>query len=877
MADVAKVALELDNRAIVMSRAELEKLAVSGTVAGEKIKAALAGVTPIAQTVADRAKQVHATFTQFEQTQAPINRVSDAILRMRQTLNQVRADAQASQLAIADPFQKGEIAVNRVTAAMQRMQIAARQAQAGAMASQIGALDPFQSGGAGAGGGAARATTSIASFNRVAGQAALAMGGLSARTLILANALGNAAEKFAAIRAAQVATAAATGSTVTVMGTLRATLASINPLILAAVAGYAAYAITTKLLGDNTDELVESFERSGEAADRATAALRRFNDMQADLARQTARARSELEAFRRGGQTGLTGQQDFNRAVELVREWLVARGELSERSQAFDAVAHASFDRLFAGASRLVQTERLLALSIDKTTEATKRAADEQERRTRIANAAAERQLAQQRQFLIPGGSAGLFGIFIDLDALKRANEQLAITETRVERISRLSAEAAQRRQAQQRLFNVGNVGGFGVGPIVFDLDAFKIKEQSEQAAERLQTAFQTAFQNIAARGKASFGDLFNFIASASPAGSGLAIGFSAAANFADAVFGSASRAAEARRRFEEEVNSWNQTLDDWVTSLRNTGDDFGQQLADIEQRFREQMEALDRIRSQGIDVDLFSTETGERIERYADEEERLNQWRKEAIATLERLQEAERVRTRMSLEAELARAQGNDAEALRIERQLRLSEASEKFEQVLLKQIFAAQDAAAANAKLTESMESAKRIAEDLADFQNRLKLGSLSPLSPVAQLAEARRQFETMAALALGGDRSAAASLSGSSEAFLQASRGVNASSAGFVSDFNRVQAVIDAVRGRLGTEISDAQAQLRLSEKHIDIARDGVRIAADQRDLLSTQLKVLSDGFTALRDELLEIRASTDEQTRAIERNQEMAGAR
>jgi hypothetical protein len=93
-----------------------------------------------------------------------INRVTEAIIRMRQAASQRSADAFGAALAnqmnqaerAAMSLQRG---LEGVRAAQQRMTQSAQQSQASAMASQIAQLDPFQ--GAGAGG----AVAGKASFN----------------------------------------------------------------------------------------------------------------------------------------------------------------------------------------------------------------------------------------------------------------------------------------------------------------------------------------------------------------------------------------------------------------------------------------------------------------------------------------------------------------------------------------------------------------------------------------------------------------------------------------------------------------------------------------------------------------------------------------
>lgn len=119
----------------------------------------------------------------------------------------------------------------------------------------------------------------------------------------------------------------------------------------------------------------------------------------------------------------------------------------------------------------------------------------------------------------------------------------------------------------------------------------------------------------------------------------------------------------------------------------------------------------------------------------------------------------------------------------------------------------------------LEENVSASREVVTALQDFRDGLLLGEFSPLSPEDQLAEARRQFETLASAALGGDASAAGQLPEAANALLSASRGFNASNAGFVADFERVQSVVTQVQDAFG-------AQLPIAEQQLEAARAQVR---------------------------------------------------
>lgn len=111
----------------------------------------------------------------------------------------------------------------------------------------------------------------------------------------------------------------------------------------------------------------------------------------------------------------------------------------------------------------------------------------------------------------------------------------------------------------------------------------------------------------------------------------------------------------------------------------------------------------------------------------------------------------------------------------------------------------------------LRQSIEGLTRLIDSLAEFQGSLKLGDLSVLSPVQKLAEARRQYEEIYNKARLGNQDAANQLPAFAQAFLQASRSVNASGAAYQRDFARVVADTDEVMKLFEAQRTIAQKQL------------------------------------------------------------------
>lgn len=102
-------------------------------------------------------------------------------------------------------------------------------------------------------------------------------------------------------------------------------------------------------------------------------------------------------------------------------------------------------------------------------------------------------------------------------------------------------------------------------------------------------------------------------------------------------------------------------------------------------------------------------------------------------------------------------------------------------------------------------TVQALRSVIDSLKSFNSDLLLGSFSPLSPTAQLAEARRQLT--AARQGASDPAIAATVPGLVNTFLEASRAVNASSLGFVRDFDFARKLVAEVEAlasnRLSTE--------------------------------------------------------------------------
>ncbi|MES2007934.1 MAG: tape measure protein [Pseudomonadota bacterium] len=90
-----------------------------------------------------------------------------------------------------------------------------------------------------------------------------------------------------------------------------------------------------------------------------------------------------------------------------------------------------------------------------------------------------------------------------------------------------------------------------------------------------------------------------------------------------------------------------------------------------------------------------------------------------------------------------------------------------------------------------TAAMEATKAFSDQVKAFQDGLKLGNLSTLTPEQQYAEAKRRYEETSAKALGGDADARSQWTQIAQAFLEASRAYYASGGKYAADFDLVNA--------------------------------------------------------------------------------------
>lgn len=104
------------------------------------------------------------------------------------------------------------------------------------------------------------------------------------------------------------------------------------------------------------------------------------------------------------------------------------------------------------------------------------------------------------------------------------------------------------------------------------------------------------------------------------------------------------------------------------------------------------------------------------------------------------------------------------------------------------------------------------RAFAVSLREFRNSLALGDLSPMSPEARYAEAKRQFQDVSSRAALGDPTAMGQLQSASQAFLEASKSYNSVNAQFAQDFDAVRAALDRTASVADRQVNIAETQLQ-----------------------------------------------------------------
>lgn len=317
-----------------------------------------------------------------------------------------------------------------------------------------------------------------------------------------------------------------------------------------------------------------------------------------------------------------------------------------------------------------------------------------------------------------------------------------------------------------------------------------------------------------------------------------------------------AEAAAEKARQLAEDNLRFTESLT--VRGLRALGNDRGAE--DAERAASNRQELADAIASGMSETNIALLQFVQFMERAQVEMQRAIEdgtkaIREQEAADLKRVDNeiaaqkliAEAIQKQFALDIENAQKRGEE-EQKRIDV---LIEAQQDMLGVAKEQLQAAQSAVSVTERVLESLKS----------FNSSLPLGNLTTLSPLQQAAEARRQFDDLAARALRGDKDAAGGLGGAATAFLEASRAVNASGVNYAADFNRVREIVAAVTAQFGNTLTAEQAALAAAqstvagiEREIELLREAKEVAQESSRAEVEAIKVAQQAAKDASDAVL-----------------------
>lgn len=188
------------------------------------------------------------------------------------------------------------------------------------------------------------------------------------------------------------------------------------------------------------------------------------------------------------------------------------------------------------------------------------------------------------------------------------------------------------------------------------------------------------------------------------------------------------------------------------------------------------------------------------------------------------------------------AKGQTVTADALALELQQRqeynqaVQDGADATQLAALQEVQLAETRRAAIDRLQTQIDGLTTTINDLAKFQTDLRLGSLTALSPIQQLQAARQQYQQVVGQAEAGNQTAAQQLPDVAQAFLQASRAVNASGGRYQADFTTVLSDAAQVQQLFEGQRTAAQAQVDLLQSQLDAMQN---IASDLGIIVSGHL--------------------------------------
>lgn len=180
----------------------------------------------------------------------------------------------------------------------------------------------------------------------------------------------------------------------------------------------------------------------------------------------------------------------------------------------------------------------------------------------------------------------------------------------------------------------------------------------------------------------------------------------------------------------------------------------------------------------------------------------------------------------------------------------------------------------ASAISALKTSIDAFNDFKDSIKSFKDSLLLGDLSTLTPTEKYIEAKKQYEDTVTKAMSGDTTAQGNVTSAAQAYLEASKVVNASDAEYSKSMAQVMGDMDKLSAYTGTQLTDAQAQLAVLNAQADSLNLLNATAADIKTSLDNVLSVLpttavtvdtstADQIAALRQEQADQAAASAKQ--------------
>jgi hypothetical protein len=158
----------------------------------------------------------------------------------------------------------------------------------------------------------------------------------------------------------------------------------------------------------------------------------------------------------------------------------------------------------------------------------------------------------------------------------------------------------------------------------------------------------------------------------------------------------------------------------------------------------------------------------------------------------------------------------------------------------------------------LKSARDGFEQFSKSIRDYQQSLKTGALSPLTPGEKYIENKRQFEQLSALAKTDTKEGAdarSKLQGAASALLESSRTMYSSSDVYTQDFGSVQAALDSA-AQYGDE------QVKKANESIELVKQQVQGLVDLKDSVDRLPEPISAGVgTAVMAALAGVNSTTN----------------